>query len=95
LETETTYPATAEGLRDAAREIAENVTSTETVTGADKPLLEVEGAGLPPEVDGQLCLKDAAQRLVEHRQQREDTREKLNRAIGLDDEPDDLQSNYK
>jgi hypothetical protein len=42
LETETTYPATAEGLRDAAREIAENVTSTETLARSNGEPLEFE-----------------------------------------------------
>jgi hypothetical protein len=98
LETETTFPATVEGLRDAAREVGEIATSVEAVPGGDggKYLPEVPtgdqgDVGMPPAEDDGLSLKNAARRLAEHRQQREADRDKLNKAIGLDDEPQQQQ----
>jgi hypothetical protein len=88
---EKTYPSTADGLRDAAREIGETATSTESVSGGKdgERLLEVPGdngdVGMPPEADDGLSLKDAARRLAQHREDRERDREKLNKAIGLEE----------
>jgi hypothetical protein len=99
---ETEYPATVEGLRDAAKEIAETATSTESVPGGKggEHLLEVPSGdtgdvGMPPQADDELSLKDAAKRLAQHREDRERDRENLNKAIGLDDEHDDLRSHYE
>ena len=94
---ETEYPATVEGLRDAAREIGETATSTESVPGGKdgKHLPEIPtgdqgDVGMPPAEEDGLSLKDAARRLAQHREDRERDRENLNKAIGLE-EPEEPQ----
>jgi hypothetical protein len=94
---ETEYPSTVEGLRDAAREIGETATSTESVPGGKdgKHLPEIPtgdqgDVGMPPAEEDGLSLKDAARRLAQHREDRERDRENLNKAIGLE-EPEEPQ----
>jgi hypothetical protein len=102
----TTFESTVEGLREAAAEVADNATSTESVPGGKggEHLPELHtgdqgDVGLPPAEDDGLSLKDAARRLADYRNQRETDRHNLNKAIGLDDpeQPadDDIQANYR